>query len=60
MGKIISTTFTGTHSLISDIFTVFLKIGDRCVVQDVLNKRWNILGTIKASEDGSYLQFSNF
>ena len=20
---------------------------DRCVVQDVLNKRWNILGTIK-------------
>ena len=36
------------------------EVGDRCVVQDVLNKRWNILGTIKekrASEDGSYRSF---
>ena len=35
-------------------------IGDRCVVQDVLNKRWNIKGTIKekrTSEDGSHRSF---
>ena len=36
------------------------EIGDRCVVQDVLSKRWNIQGTIRekrASEDGSYRSF---
>ena len=36
------------------------EIGDRCVVQDVLNKRWKIQGTIKekrTSEDGSHRSF---
>ena len=36
------------------------EIGDRCVVQDVVNKRWNIQGHIKekrTSEDGSYRSF---
>ena len=36
------------------------EVGDRCVVQDVLSKRWNIQGTIKeqrTSEDGSHRSF---
>ena len=36
------------------------EVGDRCVVQDVISKRWNILGTIKekrASEDGTFRSF---
>ena len=36
------------------------EIGDRCVVQDNLSKRWNILATIKekrASEDGTFRSF---
>ena len=36
------------------------EIGDRCVVQDILSKRWNIQGTIRAkraSEDGTYRSF---
>ena len=36
------------------------EIGDRCVVQDILSKRWNIQGTIRAkraSEDGTFRSF---
>ena len=36
------------------------EIGDRCVVQDVVNKRWSIKGTIREkrwSEDGSNRSF---